>query len=102
MIEENGARLVTQDLSPGKMTIFPRGSIHAMVNTGCTNAQLVSALSSTDTGTSNVVNGLSMMPKDILEASFGGKDNVPSFQNMPAVGYGAVAGTAECLKACGL
>lgn len=34
MIEENGARTVTAILTPGKMTIFPSGSIHTMVNTG--------------------------------------------------------------------
>lgn len=34
MWEENGARLVTEKLTPGKMTIFPQGSMHMMVNTG--------------------------------------------------------------------
>jgi len=33
-IEENGARVVTNTLTPGKMTIFPQASIHTMVNTG--------------------------------------------------------------------
>ena len=28
MVEENGARLVKQTLTPGKMTIFPQGSLH--------------------------------------------------------------------------
>jgi len=34
MIQENGARTVTSVLTPGKMTIFPSGSIHSMQNTG--------------------------------------------------------------------
>lgn len=34
MIEENGARLISETLTPGKMTIFPRGSVHSMQNTG--------------------------------------------------------------------
>jgi len=34
MIEENGARTVTSNLSPGKMTIFPQASVHSMMNTG--------------------------------------------------------------------
>jgi len=71
-----------------------------MVNTQCTNAQLISALSNTDTGTSNIVNGLSQLPASILEAAFGG--NVPNFAKMRPVGAGAIAGTAECLAACGL
>jgi oxalate decarboxylase/phosphoglucose isomerase-like protein (cupin superfamily) len=33
MIEENGARLVSETLTSGKMTILPRGSLHSMQNT---------------------------------------------------------------------
>jgi len=73
-----------------------------MVNTQCINAQLISALSNTDTGTSNIVQGLSLLPEDILEASFGGAGQVPKFDKIQPVGAGAIAGTAECLAACGL
>lgn len=34
MIEENGARLVSETLTPGKMTIFPPASLHTMQNMG--------------------------------------------------------------------
>ena len=34
MFEENGARLVTETLTPGKATIFPQASMHMMVNNG--------------------------------------------------------------------
>lgn len=34
MYEENGARLVTQVLTPGQATVFPQGSMHMMMNTG--------------------------------------------------------------------
>lgn len=34
MVQENGARVVTERLTPGKMTIFPTGSVHSMQNTG--------------------------------------------------------------------
>ena len=34
MINENGARMVNTTLTPGKMTIFPKGSIHSMQNLG--------------------------------------------------------------------
>ena len=34
MYEENGARLVTQELTPGHGTVFPQGSMHMMMNTG--------------------------------------------------------------------
>lgn len=56
MLEENGAPLITEVLTHGKLTIFPQGSIHTMMNIGCDNAQLVSVLSSEDPGTTNLVN----------------------------------------------
>lgn len=34
MYEENGARLVTEILTPGHATIFPHASLHMMMNTG--------------------------------------------------------------------
>jgi len=34
MVQENGAKVVTTTLTPGKMTIFPQGSVHSMQNTG--------------------------------------------------------------------
>jgi oxalate decarboxylase/phosphoglucose isomerase-like protein (cupin superfamily) len=34
MVQENGARLVEQVLSPGMMTIFPPASVHSMYNLG--------------------------------------------------------------------
>lgn len=34
MIQENGARVVKQTLTPGKMTIFPTASVHTMQNMG--------------------------------------------------------------------
>jgi len=34
MIQENGARTVATNLTPGKMTVFPQGSLHTMQNIG--------------------------------------------------------------------
>src|SRR5277367_2136686 len=34
MVQENGARMVTEILTPGQMTVLPRGSIHTMINNG--------------------------------------------------------------------
>jgi hypothetical protein len=34
MVQENGVGLIEQDISPGQATIFPRGSLHTMFNSG--------------------------------------------------------------------
>ncbi|KAB8766468.1 hypothetical protein FH972_026628 [Carpinus fangiana] len=102
MIQENGAPLVTELLTPGKMTIFPRASLHAMQNTGCGESQLVSALSSTDTGTHNFLNGLFQMPEVVVNAAFGSPEGgaMQWAGVVPAVGYGAMKGDAQCLARC--
>lgn len=102
MIEENGARMVTEHLSHGKMTIFPRGSLHAMANTGCSKATLVSALSNTDQGTHNVVNGLFQLPDYIVNAAFGNPEGGVKIDRskIPGVGFGAAKGDPACLARC--
>lgn len=37
MVQENGAKIVTSNLTPGKLTIFPQGSVHSMQNNGMCN-----------------------------------------------------------------
>ncbi|KAL2063184.1 hypothetical protein VTL71DRAFT_6256 [Oculimacula yallundae] len=102
MVEENGARVVKQTLTPGKMTIFPQGSLHTMQNTGCTNATLVSALNSEDQGTLNMLNNLFLLPEDLVKASYGGGvGNIASMASgIPGVGTGSILGSEECLAAC--
>ncbi|KAI7123895.1 hypothetical protein KC324_g17918, partial [Hortaea werneckii] len=103
MWEENGARLVTEKLTPGKMTIFPQGSMHMMVNTGCENAQVVSALNSPDAGTANVgqvfANGF---PAPLVNAAFGWEVAGPLAKSkMLPPGTGVNWGPRECLQRCG-
>lgn len=119
-ITENGARTVQNLLSPGQMTIFPRGAIHTMVNQGrylpnnflgpqetniwttdCTTSQLISALSNEDPGTHNLANGLFGLPLDLVNVALGGKVDVNAVKKaIPGVGTGSIAGTAKCLARC--
>ncbi|KAL3424192.1 spherulin-1A [Phlyctema vagabunda] len=103
MVQENGARTVAETLTPGKMTIFPKGSLHTMQNTGCGNATLVSSLNSEDTGTLNILNGLWSVPHDMILAAFGhgAAVNLTAYgQSIPPPGTGSVLGSAQCLEAC--
>ncbi|KAB5523989.1 RmlC-like cupin domain-containing protein [Coniochaeta sp. 2T2.1] len=102
MVQENGAEVVTTTLTPGKMTIFPHGSVHSMQNTGCGNSTLISALNSDDTGTTNLLNALFNLPDYMVAAAFG-TDNATSFgASVPTVGTGAALGSAECRAKCAL
>lgn len=53
-IEENGARFVHNVLTKGQGTLFPQGSIHYQLNTGCDPALFVAALNDEDPGTSQI------------------------------------------------
>lgn len=71
---------------------------------GCTNATLISALNSADTGTNNYMNSLFKLPLDLVKAGFGGADlNYEKImRGIPDVGTGSIMGSAECKKRCGL
>jgi len=53
-IEENGARIVCNTLTKGRGTLYPRGSIHYQINTGCDPVLFVAALNSEDPGTNQI------------------------------------------------
>ncbi|EON63823.1 hypothetical protein W97_03051 [Coniosporium apollinis CBS 100218] len=104
MLQENGAPLVTAELTPGQMTIFPRGSLHSMQNLGCDNAQLVSTMNAEDAGTQNHLHSLFQIPMENLEAIFGYPDIDlnDTFARMAPVGTGAIWGPRDCLARCSL
>ncbi|KAJ4347111.1 uncharacterized protein N0V89_011049 [Didymosphaeria variabile] len=104
MVNENAVRTVSTTLTPGKMTIFPTGSIHSMQNNGCDDAYLISALNSEDTGTMNIVNGLWSIRDDMIRAAFGNPtlDVKTTGKDIPEVGTGSTYGSDECMNRCGI
>ena len=103
-VEENEARVMQTVLTPGKMTIFPQGAIHTMLNPRCEPAQLVSALSDEDQGTSTLLNNLFRLPPEFVQAAFGnpGLDVNATAQSIPPIASNGILGSYECRKACGI
>ena len=108
-------------LTPGKMTIFPQAAIHTMMNQGnvpdiprsvapltraaaCEPAQLVTALSDEDQGTTNLLNNLFQLPPEFVGAAFGdaGLDVNGTAAKIPPVGNNGVPGSAACRKRCNM
>lgn len=101
MIAENGARTVSETLTAGQLTIFPQASVHTMMNIGCENAQLVSALNSDDAGTHNLANAFFSLPANITQTILGGDVNLQSVGgHIPDVGTGSNWGPDACRAAC--
>jgi oxalate decarboxylase/phosphoglucose isomerase-like protein (cupin superfamily) len=101
MIAENGAQTVEETLTPGQMTIFPHSSVHTMMNVGCENAQLISALNSDDAGTTNLANAFFSLPTNFTSTILGPSVNIQTAQtHIPAVGTGSNYGPEQCIAAC--
>ncbi|CAA9956975.1 hypothetical protein CFE70_000556 [Pyrenophora teres f. teres 0-1] len=104
MIGENGVAMRKVDLTPLMVTLFPQGSLHMMQNNDCEPSLLISSLNSDDSGTLNILPSLWTVPQDIVDAAFGdasmNKDDMG--KGIPAVGTGAIIGSAECKKRCGI
>lgn len=97
--QENGGKLITNDLTPGIATIFPQGSLHTMYNYGCTEAILISALNNEDPGTLTFANTLFEFPLESINNAFG-SDLGRLKGKVPPIGSNAIAGSKECLKRC--
>jgi hypothetical protein len=70
----------------------------------CEPALLISALNSEDSGTLNILPALWSVPQDIIRAGFGtpGMNTQDVGRDIPAVGTGAIIGSEECKKRCGI
>ncbi|KAI9678504.1 MAG: hypothetical protein M1822_007447 [Bathelium mastoideum] len=75
-----------------------------MVNTGCGNAQLVSALNAENAGTLNAANNFYRLNDEIIGTVLGQSNTQlnDTLNQIPVIGTGSNAGSAECLKRCGL
>ena len=69
---------------------------------GCTNAQLVSALSSGDPGTLNVANALWELPYDFIARILGLDISQYNASNgtIPPIASGSNSGFADCMARC--
>ncbi|KNG44313.1 RmlC-like cupin [Stemphylium lycopersici] len=104
MIGENGVGLRRVELLPMMATVFPQASLHMMQNNNCEPALLISSLNSDDGGTLNILPSLWTVPQDMVNAAFGDASlNIADLgSSIPEVGTGAIIGSEECKKRCGI
>ncbi|EUC49862.1 hypothetical protein COCMIDRAFT_83621 [Bipolaris oryzae ATCC 44560] len=104
MIGENGVGVRRVELLPMMVTVFPQASLHMMQNNDCEPSLLISSLNSDDSGTLNILPSLWSVPQDIIGAGFGNDafNAADVGKDIPAVGTGAIIGSAECKKRCGI
>jgi len=101
-IEENGARFVQNTLTKGQGTLFPQGSIHYQINTGCDPVLFVAALNNEDPGSSQIAQRFFGLPPDVAQATLGdiGLQDVTNITT--GVPDNMAIGVDRCLKKCNL
>jgi hypothetical protein len=77
---------------------------YLLITPDCEPALLLSALSSEDSGTLNMLPALWTVPQDIIQAGFNkpGLNTQDLGKDIPEVGTGAIIGSFECRNRCGL
>ena len=100
-VEENGGRLILNNVSKGQLTFFPEGLIHFEQNLGCSNATFYSAFNSEDPGVLTLPNRLFEIPLQALTSSFNNTDTIINQLKSKLVSNPA-SGVGECRKRCGL
>lgn len=101
-IEENGARFVKNTLTKGQGTLFPQGSVHYQVNTGCDPVLFVAALNNEDPGSIQIAQRFFGLPPDVAQATLGdiGLQEVNDLSG--GIPDNMAIGVDRCLQKCGL
>ena len=69
-IEENGGRIIVNNISTGMVTFFPTGLVHYQMNLGCRPAKYLSSFNSEDPGVQTVFLQTFKFPDEALSATF--------------------------------
>ncbi|GAB7363700.1 hypothetical protein MBLNU230_g4268t1 [Neophaeotheca triangularis] len=101
---ENGARVVTDELSKFQMTVFPQGALHTEFNPDCEDAVFVAGFASEDPGVLQAAQSLFGLGEDVVKAAlavdaFNGADLDEFRQLIPA---NVALGVEQCLAKCGI
>jgi len=101
-IEENGARFVVNQLTAGQGTLFPKGSIHYQINTGCEPIKFVAALNDEDPGASQIAQRFFGLNLQVVAATLGdvGLQEVTNIAK--GIPDSMAIGVDACLTKCNL
>jgi hypothetical protein len=104
-ITENGAVLISNNLTAYEATMFAKGSIHLEFNPGCEAATFVAAFNDNDPGVSLIAPNFFELEEQLVIATLGG-DMVFSGADLASVEHGIPASAIylvqECVQRCGI
>lgn len=100
-VEENGGRVIVNDIATGEATFFPEGLIHYQQNLSCEPATYISALGHEDPGVVTITTQFFQLPNEALQGSLG-KDEILVNELIAGLPGNPAEGHAACLEACGI
>ncbi|KAI8920065.1 RmlC-like cupin domain-containing protein [Powellomyces hirtus] len=101
VVEENGSKVILNNLHKGETTAVPQGAIHFEQNLQCEPAVLIAANNNDDPGTLTIGSEFWMLPYGTLEASMGiSEDEIRKIRG--DIPMGPAPGASECRRKCGL
>lgn len=68
-VEENGGRVIVNDISEGMVTFFPQGLMHYQQNLGCETANYISGLNHEDPGVVTITTTFFRFPFEAIASS---------------------------------
>ncbi|KAJ3195974.1 hypothetical protein HK101_010480 [Irineochytrium annulatum] len=101
-IEENGAKVILNELHTGQSTFIPQGAIHFEINMSCKPAVAIAANNNEDPGTLSIPTTFYKLPDGSLKASLGIEDDEELAKLKAAAPGSPGPGIAECRQKCGL
>ncbi len=100
-VEENGGRVIINDIMPGQVVVVPQGLIHYAQNLDCKPARFIAAFNNEDPGTVTVSTRTFALPNEALTVTFN-----QSPEEIEALKKGLpvtlAMGREECLRRCSI
>lgn len=98
--EENGGRVIVNDIGMGEATFFPEGLIHYQQNLSCNPVTYISALNSEDPGVITITTQFFRLPTEALQGAL--NENKRQVQQLiDGLPGNPAEGRQACMAACG-
>ncbi|KAL2812349.1 RmlC-like cupin domain-containing protein [Aspergillus cavernicola] len=99
---DGNPRVISVELNPGMLTIFPAGSFHTQINPDCEAANFTAAFTSDEFAVSMVANQAFSFSDDVVAATFGQSIAGEDIERVrDAIPTTLAIKVEECLSKCG-
>lgn len=96
-------RVISTELYPGMVTVYPAGSFHSQINPDCEPANFTAAFNSEEFAASLVAGQVFALPDDVVERTFGGSIAGEDIERVRgAIPVDMAIRVEECLAKCGI